>query len=225
MGMRTKVYVAGPISNGDLNHNINQAREAGLKLLKAGFAPWIPQLTCYFAGDVPEVLPHGTTHEDWMGMDLPWVASADVLLRLSGESKGADMECDLAFEKGIPIYESVESLIADNPKPRQPKTIGGDPRFHSLLKEIGDLHSIKSRDYGTGVDPYANVRASSEWGISPWLGALIRLNDKIVRLKQYAQRGSLANESAEDSMLDISVYALIALILHREEQAEKSQDK
>lgn len=98
----------------------------------------------------------------------------------------------------------------------------GSARFHELLKEMGELHDKKQRDYGTDLDPFANVRASEEFGVASWVGALVRLNDKIVRLKQFARRGDLANESAEDSMRDIAVYALIALCLYEEENL-KSQ--
>jgi hypothetical protein len=94
----------------------------------------------------------------------------------------------------------------------------GDPRFHALLKQIGDLHDKKQADYGTDGDPFANVRASAEWGVPSWVGALVRLNDKVHRLKQFAKKGALANESAEDSMMDIAVYALIALVLYRERE-------
>jgi hypothetical protein len=93
----------------------------------------------------------------------------------------------------------------------------GDPRFHALLKEIGDLHDQKQNDYGTDHDPFANVRASQDFGVAPWIGALVRLNDKVTRLKHFAAKGSLANESAEDSMLDVAVYSLIALVLYREQ--------
>ena len=93
----------------------------------------------------------------------------------------------------------------------------GDPRFHALLKELGELHDRKQADYGRDDDPLANIRGSLEWGIQPWVGALVRLNDKVRRLQRYAQKGSLANESAEDSMKDIAVYALLALILKREQ--------
>jgi hypothetical protein len=86
----------------------------------------------------------------------------------------------------------------------------GDARFHELLRQIGELHDKKQRDYGADEDPFANVRASQEWGVEPWVGALVRLNDK----------GELANESAEDSMMDIAVYSLIALILYRESGGE-----
>lgn len=92
----------------------------------------------------------------------------------------------------------------------------GDPRFHALLKRIGELHDAKQADYGSDSDPFANIRASAEWGIAPWVGALVRLNDKVHRLKQFVRKGELANESAKDSMMDIAVYALIAYILYEE---------
>lgn len=89
-------------------------------------------------------------------------------------------------------------------------------RLHELLRELGELHDRKQKDYGTNTDPFANVRSSEEFGVPAWVGALVRLNDKIVRLKQFAKRGDLANESAEDSMKDIAVYAMIALVLYEE---------
>lgn len=101
--------------------------------------------------------------------------------------------------------------------------MAGDPRFHSVLKQIAELHDRKSLDYGAKDDPYANVRASQEWGIAPWVGCFTRLNDKVHRLQQFAQKGSLANESAEDSMLDIAVYAIIAYVLYREESGVKER--
>jgi hypothetical protein len=97
----------------------------------------------------------------------------------------------------------------------QPK---GDPRFHALLQQIGALHDAKQQDYGTNADAFANVRSSEEWGVSPWVGAMIRATDKVRRLQTYAAKGSLVNEGVEDSLMDLAVYSLIALILFREEQ-------
>ena len=95
--------------------------------------------------------------------------------------------------------------------------IGGDPRFHDLLVEIGELHDKKQKDYGRTNDAFANIKASEDFGVSPWIGALVRANDKMRRLQAFALKGELENESAEDSMLDMAVYSLIALILYREE--------
>lgn len=94
----------------------------------------------------------------------------------------------------------------------------GDPRFHALLKRLGELHDSKQADYGRASDPFANVRGSVEWGIKPWIGAMVRANDKIKRLQKYAVSGSLSNESAEDSFMDLAIYSLIAMLLHAEDK-------
>lgn len=90
-------------------------------------------------------------------------------------------------------------------------------RFHEILKELGDLHDKKQADYGRDNDPFANVRASTEWGLEPWVGAMVRLNDKVRRLQALVRNGALVNESAEDSLRDIAVYAVIALVLREQE--------
>lgn len=96
----------------------------------------------------------------------------------------------------------------------------GDERFHALLKQIGDLHDKKQSDYGRPTDPFANVRASDDFGVPGWVGALIRGNDKMRRLQKAAQGSTLSNEGVEDSLMDLAVYALIALVLYQEEVGE-----
>jgi len=94
-------------------------------------------------------------------------------------------------------------------------------RFHAILKELGELHDKKQADYGRGDDPFANVRATEEWGQPAWVGAMIRLHDKVRRLQKVAQGGKLANESAWDSFLDIAVYSVIAAVLYEEDIVKK----
>jgi hypothetical protein len=95
-------------------------------------------------------------------------------------------------------------------------------RFHEILRELADLHDRKQADYGRGDDPFANVRASGEWNVPAWVGAMIRLNDKVRRLQSLALKGSLKNEAAEDSMRDIAVYAIISLVLYEQEVLHKN---
>ncbi|MCI0564646.1 MAG: endonuclease VII domain-containing protein [Nitrososphaera sp.] len=98
-------------------------------------------------------------------------------------------------------------------------------RFYELLGELAILHSKKQADYGREDDPFANIRASQEWGVPAWVGALVRLNDKVRRLQNFARKGALRNESAEDSMRDIAVYAIISLVLYEQEgQATKEEN-
>ena len=92
-------------------------------------------------------------------------------------------------------------------------------RFHELLQEARIMHDKKQSDYGKDDDPFFNVRASSEWGVDGWVGAMVRLDDKIKRLKTYVRRGTLSNEGVEDNLMDIAVYALIAYVLFEEEQS------
>lgn len=96
-------------------------------------------------------------------------------------------------------------------------------QFHELLKAAGEMHDAKQQDYGSATDPFANVRAASEWGMPGWVGAMVRVNDKVRRLQAFARKGVLKNESAEDSFMDIAVYALIALVLYREDSEQRSE--
>ena len=90
-------------------------------------------------------------------------------------------------------------------------------KFHAYLREAGELHDKKQADYGRGDDPFANVRSSSDWGMPGWVGAMVRLSDKVKRLQSLARTGNLSNEGAVDSFNDICVYALIARVLYEEE--------
>lgn len=93
----------------------------------------------------------------------------------------------------------------------------GSDRFHTILGDLGMLHDRKQADYGRDDDPFANVRASSEWGIDGWVGAMVRATDKVRRLQTYARRGSLANEGVLDAFDDLAVYAVIGRVLFEED--------
>lgn len=134
--MRKRVYIAGPISKGDLCDNVNRATAAFVALAKAGFAPFCPHWSVYSKPasrwvnayddrrtgkrvterivkcDATVTGNDEMTHADWMGVDLPWVAVSDALLRLPGESAGADLEESCARENGVPVFHGVAELVA-----------------------------------------------------------------------------------------------------------------
>jgi hypothetical protein len=218
--MKPRVYIAGPISKGDLKSNLDMARQAGFALMKAGYAPLVPHLTCYMGGDNPEALPADTKHEDWLGIDLPWVAVCDAILRLPGESKGADAEVKCAEDNNIPVvyiaeWNDTQLQAAIDRLALLP--LRGEPRYEKALHDTLMLHRRKAADYGTKDDLFKNIKASQEFGIPAWKAALIRLNDKVQRLKSLCTNGRLQNESASDSFRDIAAYAIIADILYAEE--------
>lgn len=103
--MRPRIYISGPLtSSGNVLENLERAMEATRQLIAAGFAPFCPHLTYHV--DPGEQIPHAT----WLDCELPWVEVADAVLRLPGESKGADIEVDRAKAVGIPVFRSVGEL-------------------------------------------------------------------------------------------------------------------
>lgn len=117
-------------------------------------------------------------------------------------------------------------LLLEEPVHQQVVRHPSSARFHELLMELGDLHDMKQQDYGNNDDPFANVRATQEWGIPAWVGAMIRANDKIVRMKSMFRNGDLMNEAVEDSFRDLAVYAIIGLVLYEQDsnQPEAATD-
>lgn len=97
-------------------------------------------------------------------------------------------------------------------------------KFCEVLDEMRAMHLKKGADYGTSSDPFANIRSSESFNIPAWLGAVVRLNDKVSRIKSFAVKGHLQNESIEDSLIDIAVYAAISLVLYRETCAGSGDD-
>lgn len=101
----TRVYVSGPYSR-DPDRYVEEAITVADRLLRAGLAPLVPHLKH------PWVIRYPHAYEDWIRVDLAWVQAADVVLRLPGESPGADREVAHARACGVPVMYSVEELLA-----------------------------------------------------------------------------------------------------------------
>ena len=90
--------------------------------------------------------------------------------------------------------------------------------FDALLREIKALHDSKGADYESDGVEYSNLTAAEQWGIPACKYAMNRVDEKLNRLKSYAQGSTLQHEGARDSMIDIAVLSLIAVVL--KERAE-----
>jgi len=89
--------------------------------------------------------------------------------------------------------------------------------FVALLQEMKKLHESKSADYGSEEDPLANVRSGADFvNIEPWRGCMVRIADKVQRLRTYCRTGRLVHEGVRDTLLDLSAYALLAIVLFDE---------
>jgi len=96
-----KIYIAGPYSKGDVAVNVCEAIVAGNYISEIGHFPFIPHLTHFWH----MIAPHD--YEFWMRQDDEWLTSCDALLRLKGDSVGADREVARAKELGLEIFYSM----------------------------------------------------------------------------------------------------------------------
>ena len=89
--------------------------------------------------------------------------------------------------------------------------------FVALLEEMKRLHESKSADYGSEDDPLADVRSGADFvNIEPWRGCMVRIADKVQRLRTYCRTGRLVHEGVRDTLLDLSAYSLLAIVLFDE---------
>jgi hypothetical protein len=100
-----RIYLASPYSKGDHKENVRRQMRAAHNLMDLGYAPYVPLLSHYLH------LFNPRPYEDWIKFDNSWVLVCDAVLRLPGESLGADSEVKLARENGIPVYFSFKELL------------------------------------------------------------------------------------------------------------------
>lgn len=99
-----RVYVSGPYTLGDVALNVRRATEVADILIKAGHFPYLPHLTHFWH------IQHPGPYQQWMGLDLAWLKVSECIVRIPGESKGADIEVAKAAEWAIPLV-TLESLL------------------------------------------------------------------------------------------------------------------
>lgn len=115
-----RVYISGAIRKGNLADNIKRACDVGRAFAKLGYAIMVPHLSCYFDGpSVPTdehydyeehygcVIPQAENSlnaVEWLAIDLAWVEVSDIVIRINGESEGADREVEHAEMLGIPVF-------------------------------------------------------------------------------------------------------------------------
>lgn len=102
--MNLKVYIASPYTIGDTAINVKKQLDCFTLLSDMGYYPYAPLLTHFIHMANPR--PYDT----WMNHDFVWIKECDALLRLRGESSGADAEVDIADRYDIPVFRDIEEL-------------------------------------------------------------------------------------------------------------------
>ncbi len=101
--------------------------------------------------------------------------------------------------------------------------------FLRLLDNIRDLHKRKNDGYAgkDAMDPWANFRMAERMGVSAFKGCLIRMSDKFVRIMNLTRdaENDQVGESVVDTLMDLSVYSLIAICLYNEQSQYAEVEK
>jgi hypothetical protein len=99
------IYIAGPYSKGDPVKNTADVIRTADYLAMRGHKPYVPHLTLFW---------HFMIQHDiqfWYDLDLAWLGKCDCLLRLPGESSGADKEIEFAEHYKMPVYHSIAECL------------------------------------------------------------------------------------------------------------------
>ena len=99
------VYIACPYTVGDVAVNVANCFAAADLLLKHGYIPYPPLYTHFWHIISPK------PYEVWMEMDFEWIRRCDCVVRLPGQSSGADREVQYAASIGKPVFDSITELV------------------------------------------------------------------------------------------------------------------
>lgn len=103
---KPKVYISGPLTTGKPMQNVHMALDAATRLMHEGFVPFVPHLTWFWEG----LYRTEFSYNDWLAWDMEWLDVCDAMLRLPGDSFGANKEARYATNHEIPIFYSVYTL-------------------------------------------------------------------------------------------------------------------
>lgn len=104
--MSKLVYIAGPYTKPDPCVNVHEHIRVADKVAALGYTPVVPVLSHFWH----TMSPH--PYEFWMKIDLDMLERCDAVIRIPGESSGADREVAHAEAHGIPVFGSIEKMDA-----------------------------------------------------------------------------------------------------------------
>ena len=99
-----RIFISAPYTNPDPCINVREVIFAAEVLIKKGHIPFLPHLNHLWH----LICSHPI--EFWYDFDLKWLDVCDAILRLPGESYGADKEIEYAINKGKKVFYGIDEL-------------------------------------------------------------------------------------------------------------------
>jgi hypothetical protein len=100
-----KIYIASPYTLGSEGENVRISLDAANELINEGYAPFAPLLAHFQHMIYPQ------SYEVWMSLDIEWIGVCDAVLRLPGDSSGADREVEYARNNSIPVFYKISQIV------------------------------------------------------------------------------------------------------------------
>lgn len=104
-----RVYIAAPYAGRgeEVAENIHLAVLVADELIyrTTNWTPFVPHLFHLWH----LISPHPSAF--WAGMDKDWLRACDALVRIGGESSGADIDMEDAISLGLPVFLSLGEFV------------------------------------------------------------------------------------------------------------------
>jgi len=115
---RLLILISGPYMTGTdgaedrIRDNLARMEAMALPVYERGHlavvAEWLSWPVIAQAGGTDHASPQFAEHQYPAAHRL--LGMCDAVLRIPGESRGADLECDLARSRGIPVFDSIDDI-------------------------------------------------------------------------------------------------------------------
>lgn len=141
---------------------------------------------------------------------LNHVLSPEIVEKLAEEIKDNDISNSLI--KDNPIWVNCQNIIDE-----YESVFNKSEEFKSITSQILNTYIKKNHDYGNSFD-----KSMDEFGMT---SAIIRMNDKLERLKTLSKKESMVkDESVQDTLLDLANYAIMTVMYLKKHEDKDGTD-
>ena len=165
---------------------------------------------CIIPNEITKVRGIGFESNSGCYLYLNHVLSPEIVEKLAEEIKDNDISNSLI--KDNPIWVKCQNIIDE-----YESVFNKSEEFKSITSQILNTYIKKNHDYGNSFD-----KSMDEFGMT---SAVIRMNDKLERLKTLSRKESMVkDESVQDTLLDLANYAIMT-VMYLKKQNHGYKDK
>ena len=165
---------------------------------------------CIIPNEITKVRGIGFESNSGCYLYLNHVLSPEIVEKLAEKIKDNDTSNSLI--KDNPIWVNCQNIIDE-----YESVFNKSEEFKSITSQILNTYIKKNHDYGNSFD-----KSMDEFGMT---SAVIRMNDKLERLKTLSRKESMVkDESVQDTLLDLANYAIMT-VMYLKKQNHGYKDK